>query len=130
MLWAFKTLLSSFLVVLSILTSVIAFLNIFYHEVLQSVRKSALLALIFIMTLIFSSLVEHLLLSEENHLIEVARIPILVPFASILISIRNPTSLDHFLISFIFIFSCSSCKLCPFYFNQFHCGPYHCLIYA
>lgn len=86
-LWAFKTLLSSFLVALSLLISATAFLNVFYYKILQSIRKLSLLVLIFIMTLIFSSLVEHFLLSEENHLIEIARIPILVPFASILICI-------------------------------------------
>ncbi|MGB7128897.1 MAG: HDIG domain-containing metalloprotein [Candidatus Rhabdochlamydia sp.] len=105
-LWAFKTLLSSFLIALSLLISVIAFLNIFYHDVLQSVRKLALLVLIFIMTLIFSSLVEHLLLSEENHLIEVARIPILVPFASILICILFETQLALIVSLFLlFLFS-------------------------
>ncbi|MGL5626580.1 MAG: HD family phosphohydrolase [Candidatus Rhabdochlamydia sp.] len=92
-LWAFKTLLSSFLVALSLLISVTAFLYVFYRDILQSVRKLSLLVLIFIMTLIFSSLVEHLLLSEENHLIEMARIPILVPFASILICILFETEL-------------------------------------
>ena len=92
-LWAFKTLLSSFLIALSLLISVTAFLNVFYRDVLQSIRKLSLLVLIFILTLIFSSIVEHLLLSEENHLIEVARMPILVPFASILICILLGSSL-------------------------------------
>lgn len=105
-LWAFKSLLSSFLIALSMLISVTAFLNIFYRDVLQSMRKLSLLVLIFIMTLIFSSVVEHLLLSEENHLIEVARIPILVPFASILICILLGTELAIVISLFIlFLFS-------------------------
>lgn len=92
-LWSFKALLSSLLVALSLLISVTAFLHVFYRDVLQSVRKLSLLVLIFIMTLIFSSLIECLLLCEENRLTEMARIPILVPFASILICILFDTEL-------------------------------------
>lgn len=86
-LWTPLTLMGSFLMALALMGGFLLYFSIFQREFLGSVKKITLWMVIFFLTLGLSKGVEHFLLYAGNNLIEVARFPLLVPFASLMITI-------------------------------------------
>ena len=86
-LWAPLTVLGSALVALSLMTAVLLYLHFFHRELLKSLQKMVLLVIIVVMSLSLAKGIEHLLLYHNANLVEMARFPLLLPFAALLISV-------------------------------------------
>jgi putative nucleotidyltransferase with HDIG domain len=86
-LWSPLTLLGSALVSLSLTVAAILYLYYFHRELMRSMQKMVLLALIILMSLVLAKCIEFLLLNESKNLMEMARLPLIIPFASLLICV-------------------------------------------
>ena len=78
------TILGSALLALSLIAFGLAYLRVFHREFLSSLSKMTLLVTIAILTLVLSKVIEVILISQNSSLIEIARLPIIIPFATIL----------------------------------------------
>ena len=78
------TILGSALLALGLIVFGLAYLRVFHREFLRSLSKMTLLVTIAILTLLLSKVFEAVLISRNSSLIEVARLPIIIPFATIL----------------------------------------------
>ncbi len=85
--WAPLTILGSLLLAVCLTFLALFYLKAFHRELLKSLRKMTLLVVILVMSLIFAKCAEYLLLYESKNLLEVARFPLLVPFATLLITV-------------------------------------------
>jgi putative nucleotidyltransferase with HDIG domain len=85
--WAPLTLLDSALVGLSLMVACLFYLHFFHRDLLKSMQKMILLVTIIVMTLVLAKWTEHLFLDHSINLVEVARFPMLVPFAALLICV-------------------------------------------
>jgi hypothetical protein len=83
-LWAPLTVLGSVLLAFCLIAVCWVYLRIFQREQLLSFRKMTLLVAITLLTLALSKLTECFLLSQTSSLVEAARLPIFIPFATIL----------------------------------------------
>ncbi len=86
-LFAPLTLLGSALVASSLMIAALLYLHFFHRELFKSLQKLVLLVTIIVLSLTLAKCSEHLLLYHNIHLVEVARFPILLPFAALLISV-------------------------------------------
>lgn len=86
-LWAPLTLLGSALVALSLMVVALLYLHFFHRELLKSLQKMVLLVTIVVMSLFLAKGTELLLLYHNINLVEMARFPLLLPFAALLISV-------------------------------------------
>lgn len=86
-LWAPLTLMGSALVALCLMIAGILYLHFFHRELLKSLQKTVLLVTILVMSLAAAKCAENLLLYENTNLVEVARFPLLLPFAALLICV-------------------------------------------
>lgn len=72
------------------------YLYIYQKDVLKSMRKLILLTTILVLTLALAKATEYLLLYKGFNLVEVARYPLLVPFASVLLCVLLGTRIALF----------------------------------
>jgi hypothetical protein len=86
-LWSPLTLLGSALVALCLTVTALFYLYYFHRELVKSVQKMVLLVTIVVVSLILAKCTEFLLLNENKNLIEMTRLPLLVPFAALLICV-------------------------------------------
>ncbi len=86
-LWTPLTLLGSALMAIALTVVSLFYLYLFQRDLLRSVRKVTLLVTIILLAFAFAKGAEHLLLYKGNNLIEVARFPLLLPFASLMICV-------------------------------------------
>jgi putative nucleotidyltransferase with HDIG domain len=86
-LWSPSTLLGSALLSLCLTVAAILYLYHFHRELMRSIKKMFLLVLIIVISLILAKGIEFLLLNESQNLIEMARMPPIVPLASLLICV-------------------------------------------
>lgn len=70
------------------------YLRIYHSDVMQSTRRLLLLFLVLTLTLALSKGAEYLLLHKGLNLVEVARFPIIVPFASVLLCVLLGTRIS------------------------------------
>ncbi len=80
-------LLGSALIALSLIVASLLYLSYFHRELLVSFQKMLLLCTILVLTLVLAKTAEYLLLYHNTNLIEVARFPLLIPFAALLICV-------------------------------------------
>lgn len=83
-LFAPLTWLGSILLGLSLMVGAVIYLYRFQRSIVLSLKNQTLLAVIVLLTLALSKGVEYLLLHEGNNLIEVVRVPLLLPFAALM----------------------------------------------
>jgi putative nucleotidyltransferase with HDIG domain len=83
-LWSPLTLLGSALVALCLTVAALFYLYYFHRELVKSMQKMFLLVAIIVMSLILAKGAEFLLLNESKNLIEMTRLPFIVPFAALL----------------------------------------------
>src|SRR5262249_50613817 len=86
-LWSPLTLLGSALLSLCLTVAAILYLYHFHRDVMRSMQKMVLLVLIIAISLVLAKCIEFLLLNESQNLIEMARLPLIVPLASLLICV-------------------------------------------
>jgi putative nucleotidyltransferase with HDIG domain len=86
-LWSPWTLLGSALVALCLTVVALLYLYYFHRELMRSMQKMVLLVTIIVMSFILAKCTEFLLLNESKNLIEMARFPLLIPFAALLICV-------------------------------------------
>ncbi len=86
-LWAPLTLLGSALVAITLIIAALFYLHFFHRELLKSLQKTVLLTTILVMSLILAKATEYLLFYHNVNLVEVARFPLLLPFAALLICV-------------------------------------------
>ncbi len=86
-LWTPLTLLGSALLAIVLTGISLLYLNIFQKETLRSLQKVTLLVTIVLFTLLLSKGIEYVLLYKGNNLIEVARFPLLIPFAALMVCV-------------------------------------------
>lgn len=72
------------------------YLHIYQKDVLRSMRKLILLTTILVLTLALAKSTEYLLLYKGFNLVEVARYPLIVPFASVLLCVLLGTRIALF----------------------------------
>ncbi len=82
--WAPLTWVGSLLLALGLILGALIYLHRFQHSVIPSLKNKTLLVVIVLLTLVLSKGVEYLLLDGGDNLIEVVRIPLLVPFAALM----------------------------------------------
>lgn len=85
--WNPLSLFGSFILALSLLVVSVLYLHYYHRELLKSLQKTTLLVIVVIAALLFAKGAERLLLYEGMNLSEVARFPLLLPFASLLICV-------------------------------------------
>jgi cyclic-di-AMP phosphodiesterase PgpH len=86
-LWAPLTLLESVLIALGLMIAASIYLSLFHRELFKSLQKMVLLVTIILMSLALAKCVEYISLYSNGMLIEAARFPPLLPFASLLICV-------------------------------------------
>jgi putative nucleotidyltransferase with HDIG domain len=86
-LWTPLTLLGSALLALCLTVIALIYLYFFHRDLLRSLQKVTLLATIIAVSLILAKCTEFALLYEGKNLVEVARFPLLLPFAAMLICV-------------------------------------------
>ncbi len=86
-LWSPLTLLGMGLVALCLIVAGILYLYYFHREVLKSMQKMILLVTIITMSIVLAKAAEFLLLNESKNLFEMTRLPIILPFAALLICV-------------------------------------------
>ncbi len=99
--WDFFTILGSVIlaVVLTIISTV--YLRIYYREVFYSLHKLTLLITIMVLMLGIAKAAEYVLLHQANHLIDVVRYPIFVPFAVLLVGVLINKEIALFCLLFL-----------------------------
>lgn len=86
-LWRPLTLLGSALVALSLTIAALLYLYYFHRDLMRSMQKMVLLVTIIIMSFLMAKGLEFLLTNENKDLLEIARLPLIVPFAALLICV-------------------------------------------
>jgi cyclic-di-AMP phosphodiesterase PgpH len=86
-LWSPLTFLGSALVALCLTVAALLYLYYFHRELMRSMQKIVLLVMIIVISLILAKCAEFLLLHEGKNLIEITRLPLIVPFAALLICV-------------------------------------------
>jgi cyclic-di-AMP phosphodiesterase PgpH len=102
-LWTPLTLLGSFLVSIALTTVGIIYFYVFHRATLFSLQKMTLLVTVIVLSLLLSKAAEYLLLSEGNNLIEIARFPLLVPFATLLVCVLSGPEIALFISFFLIV---------------------------
>lgn len=92
-LWAPLGLIGSFFLALCVGFLALFYLRVFYRDLLRDLRKLTLLIVVILFTCIFAKVAEHTLLYEGKNLIEIARFPLLVPLATLLITVLIDSSI-------------------------------------
>jgi putative nucleotidyltransferase with HDIG domain len=83
-LWMPLTLIGSAVVAICLMIVSLLYLHYFHRDLLKSLQKMVLLVTIIVMSLALAKCAEFSLLYEENHLIEIIRFPVILPFAALL----------------------------------------------
>ncbi|HEY2810217.1 MAG TPA: HDIG domain-containing protein [Rhabdochlamydiaceae bacterium] len=86
-LWAPLSLIGSLFLAVCITFLALFYLQIFHRDILRDLRKLTLLVVVMILTFFFAKAAEYVLLYEGRNLIEIARFPLLVPLATLLIAV-------------------------------------------
>ena len=86
-LWAPLSITGSVFMALCITFLAIFYLRVFHRDLLRDLSKLTLLVVVIITTCIFAKAAEFLLLYKGRNLIEIARFPLLVPLATLLITV-------------------------------------------
>ncbi len=86
-LWSPLTLLGSAIVALCLTVAALFYLYYFHRELMKSMQKIVLLVTIIVMSLILAKGIEFLLLNESKDLIEIIRLPLIIPFSALLICV-------------------------------------------
>lgn len=86
-LWSPLTFFGSVLTALCLTVAALLYLYSFHRELMRSMQKMVLLVMIVVMSLVLSKCIEFLLLHESKSLIEITRLPLIVPFAALLICV-------------------------------------------
>lgn len=85
--WRPMALLGSALIALSLTVAALLYLYCFHRELIRSVQKMALLVLILIASMLLAKGAEVMLTSESKAVLEIGRLPLIVPFAALLICV-------------------------------------------
>ncbi len=85
--WNPLSLLGSFVLALAIMVVSVLYLHYYHRSLLKSLQKTTLLVTVVIASLLLAKGAEHFLIYEKLNLSEVARFPLLLPFASLLICV-------------------------------------------
>ncbi len=96
-------LLGSFLIALSLTVSSLLYLYCFHRELLKSFQKMLLICIIIFLTLLLAKSAEHLLLYQNTNLIEVARFPLFIPFATLLVCVLIGSQITMVALFFLLI---------------------------
>ena len=102
-LWQPLSILGSFLLALMFTFFTVLFFHAKHRDVLRSPRKLILLVTIVILTLVFAKATEFLLLYQETKLFEFISYPLIVPLASLLLSVLLGTGIAFFVSAFLAI---------------------------
>ena len=86
-LWTPLTLLGSALMAIALTVVSLLYLYAFQRDLLRSLQKVFLVVTIILLAFILAKGAEHLLLYKGNNLIEVARFPLLLPFAALMMCV-------------------------------------------
>lgn len=86
-LWSPLTFFGSALVALCLTVMALFYLYYFHRELMKSLQKMVMLVMIIAISLILAKAAEFLLLNESKNFIEMTRLPLLVPFAALLICV-------------------------------------------
>ncbi len=82
----------------------------------QSVQKLSLFACIFILTLAFAKITEYFFLQNTNNFVEAVRYPLIVPFATLLITILLGSRIAFFSSAMLIVILTISLAVEPYYF--------------
>jgi cyclic-di-AMP phosphodiesterase PgpH len=85
--FSFLSILGTFALGVIITFLTICYLKLYHEDIFKSLRRLTLLTVVAIMTLLIAKGTEYLLLYKGYNLIDVVKYPLVVPFASILLSI-------------------------------------------
>lgn len=86
-LWSPIAIIGSFFLALCVTFLALFYLRVFHSDLLRDVRKMTLLVVVIIMTCIFAKASEYALIYQGKNLIELARFPLFVPLATLLITV-------------------------------------------
>jgi len=86
-LWSPLSIIGSFFLALCVTFLAYFYLRIFHRDLLRDLRKMTLLVFIIIMTCLFAKASEYALIYQGKNLIELARFPLFVPLATLLITV-------------------------------------------
>jgi putative nucleotidyltransferase with HDIG domain len=100
-LWTPLTLFGSALLAVCLTIASLIYLRIFHREITRSLQKLTLLVVIILLTLVLAKGTEYFLLYKGKNLIEMARFPLLVPFAAMLITVLLGSELALFAALFL-----------------------------
>jgi putative nucleotidyltransferase with HDIG domain len=90
-LWSPVAIIGSFLLGLCVTFLALFYMSVFHRELLRNLRKMTLLVIIIIMTCLFAKISEYILIYQGKNLIELARFPLFVPLATLLITVLIDT---------------------------------------
>ncbi|MBS0651820.1 MAG: HDIG domain-containing protein [Verrucomicrobia bacterium] len=110
-LWTPQTLLGSALMAVILTVVSLYFLRMFQRELLLSLRKITLLVTIILISFLLAKGAEHLLLYHGYNLIEVARFPLLVPFAALMVCVLVGAEIALFTSFFLIVVFGSSLSI-------------------
>ncbi|NDD58977.1 MAG: HDIG domain-containing protein [Chlamydiae bacterium] len=102
-LWNPFSIIGSFLLAAMITLLMVIYLKIYHKDIAGSTRKCLLLVTILITSLILSKATEYLLLNKGFNLVELARYPLIVPFAAVLLCVLLGTRVALFCSIFLTI---------------------------
>ncbi len=107
-LWTPQTLLGSALMAIILTVLSLYYLRMFHRRFLDSLRKTTLLVTIILIAFLLAKGAERLLLYHGYNLIEVARFPLLVPFAALMVCVLIGAEIALFASFFLIIVFSSS----------------------
>lgn len=110
-LWTPQTLLGSALMAVILTVVSLYYLRMFQRDLLFSLRKITLLVTIVLIAFLLAKGAEHLLLYHGYNLIEVARFPLLVPFAALMVCVLVGAEIALFASFFLIIVFGSSLSI-------------------
>ncbi|MBX3719089.1 MAG: HDIG domain-containing protein [Parachlamydiales bacterium] len=110
-LWTPQTLLGSALMAVILTVVSLYYLRMFQRDLLLSLRKITLLVTIILIAFLLAKGAEHLLLYHGYNLIEVARFPLLVPFAALMVCVLVGAEIALFTSFFLIIVFGSSLSI-------------------
>lgn len=90
-LWSPIAIIGSFLLGLCVTFLALFYLRVFHRDLLRNLRKMTLLVIIIIMTCLFAKISEYILIYQGKNFIELARFPLFVPLATLLITVLIDT---------------------------------------
>lgn len=92
-LWSPLSLIGSFFLALCVTFLALFYLRVFHRDLLRNLRKMSLLVVVIIMTCLFAKASEYALIYQGKNLIELARFPLFVPLATLLITVLIDSSI-------------------------------------